>query len=57
MEYCGECRVCDEPVDLKDMGACATCGNVFHWGQCGEWGPDGHECEECKIRRTGEEEE
>jgi hypothetical protein len=40
MEYCGQCSVCDEPVDHKDAGFCEICGSAFHWGDCGEWGID-----------------
>lgn len=48
-EYCGECCVCGEPVDHSDMGNCGDCGQVFHWGGCGEWGNGSqHECNECK---------
>ena len=49
MEYCGECVVCDEPVEHSDMGNCGTCGGVFHWGDCGSWHDDKseHACKTC----------
>ena len=49
-EYCGECCVCTEPVDLQDMGNCKTCGGVFHWGKCGEWNGSEHQCNSCKEK-------
>jgi len=47
--YCGECIVCDESVELDDMGNCGECGGVFHWGSCGSWHPDKFEhcCNDC----------
>ncbi|HAS6603873.1 TPA: hypothetical protein NJ322_004343 [Vibrio parahaemolyticus] len=47
IEYCGDCVVCDDPVDLSDMGACKSCGGAFHWGQCGEWHGNEHTCSNC----------
>ncbi len=29
IEYCGDCVVCDEPVDSSEMGACKSCGSAF----------------------------
>jgi|AZII01.1.fsa_nt_gi hypothetical protein len=46
-EYCGECTVCNEPVDLSDMGNCSECGSVFHWGDCGTWNNGQHMCQNC----------
>lgn len=47
-EYCGDCPVCGEPVDLEDMGVCHICKQAFHWGDCGDWGVSEHVCNECK---------
>lgn len=47
-EYCGECSVCDEPVDHGDMGNCESCHQIFHWGECGGWEGDKHMCNTCK---------
>ena len=49
-DFCpvGECCVCGEPVVLNEMGNCGTCGGVFHWSLCGEWGDSEHECNKCK---------
>ncbi|EHK2883961.1 hypothetical protein J7H88_003583 [Vibrio parahaemolyticus] len=47
LEYCGDCCVCDEPVDLSEMGACKSCNNTFHWGDCGEWHNGQHTCHNC----------
>ena len=53
-EYVGDCSVCDEPVDLDDMGNCEMCKRVFHWGLCGTWNNGQHMCNEC-IEVYGEE--
>lgn len=49
-EYAGECIVCDEPVDHRNMGICHFCGNVFHWGECGTWDSkyNEHKCNNCE---------
>ncbi len=47
LEYCGDCCVCDEPVGLSEMGACKSCNNTFHWGDCGEWHNGQHTCHNC----------
>lgn len=44
----GDCVVCGETVDHSEMGNCGTCGNVFHWRRCGEWGDNEHICNLCK---------
>lgn len=46
-EYCGECPVCDSPVDHSDAGFCDSCGRAFHWGKCGTWINGKHCCFEC----------
>jgi len=48
-EYCGDCCVCGEPVDLSKMGNCEHCYSVFHWGDCGGHSENvtGHACESC----------
>lgn len=50
-EYCGDCCVCGEPVELSDMGVCGKCDSVFHWGSCGEWGVSEHVCNSCKDEK------
>jgi hypothetical protein len=55
MEYCGDCCVCEEPVDHHDMGNCGDCGQVFHWGNCGSWGVHAHQCDTCKEEQTKQE--
>ena len=49
-EYVGECCICNEPVDIDDMGNCDFCGGVFHWGNCGSWHEwkSKHQCESCR---------
>lgn len=44
---CGDCCVCDEPVDHSDAGFCATCKGAFHWHRCGGWHGSEHACENC----------
>lgn len=46
-EYCGDCSVCNKPVDHSDAGFCDDCGGVFHWTRCGGWGPSKHRCNNC----------
>ncbi len=46
-EYCGDCPVCDEPVDHTDAGFCGDCGKAFHWGDCGTWEERQHKCNNC----------
>jgi hypothetical protein len=50
MEYCGQCPVCDDAVELSDMGSCQLCGQAFHWSDCGDWSEVGnyHVCNNCK---------
>lgn len=53
-DYCGDCRVCNEPVDIDDSGFCVICKSVFHWGRCGDWGASGHICNDCKEEEAAE---
>jgi len=46
-EYCGDCCVCDEPVDETGSGVCGECGSVFHWTACGGWAGAKHRCDNC----------
>jgi hypothetical protein len=46
-EYCGDCPVCNKPVDHSDAGFCGKCGSAFHWGDCGTWGGSEHICNKC----------
>lgn len=43
----GKCVVCDEYLDHSDAGFCKTCGQGFHWGNCGGWVDGNHECNNC----------
>lgn len=45
-EYCGNCVICSDPVQIDDAGHCGACGQPFHWGTCGDWGI-GQKCNEC----------
>lgn len=49
-EYCGDCSVCGESVDHSGAGFCHKCGQAFHWGRCGGWGENDHECDNCKEK-------
>jgi len=53
---CGDCCVCGEPVDHSDAGFCGDCQGAFHWGRCGEWGLDEHQCKNCKPEDDYEQE-
>ena len=43
----GACVVCEEQLDFQDAGGCVDCGHSFCWSDCGDWGPDGHRCNNC----------
>ena len=47
MNYCGDCPVCEEPVDFDDAGFCSECGMAFHWAECGSWYGSKHCCNNC----------
>lgn len=50
----GSCDVCGEELDHSEMGNCGKCGKAFHWGACGGWGTNEHECNECRYEKDSE---
>lgn len=54
---CGDCVVCGEYLDHRDLGTCKKCGEGFHWNRCGGWSDDGdyHICGICKSEANFEE--
>ncbi|BDU76232.1 hypothetical protein [Mesoterricola sediminis] len=51
---CGECCVCGEYLDHRDLGVCGECGQGFHFNRCGGWGASEHQCNNCKPDETRE---
>ncbi len=45
----GNCIVCGEYLDHSEAGFCETCGQGFHWGDCGDWDDQEHKCDNCKT--------
>ena len=44
---CGDCCVCDDPLDHSEAGFCKSCGGGFHWNLCGRWSRSEHTCDNC----------
>lgn len=56
-EYCGDCPVCNNPVDHSGAGFCVSCGLPFHWGSCGGWGGQKHACNGCEEQQEQEQDD
>lgn len=46
-EYCGQCAVCDDPLEIDEAGFCSRCGQPFCWPYCGGWIDGEHVCNNC----------